>query len=577
MKKRRLLGIIATVLFGTVFLCAQEITPKTGGSSAATFVFTGVLASIPATCTVGQLAFITNATAGQNIYECASTNAWTQQLAASGTGTPGGAGTALQYRVNGTTFGGVLGSTVDNTIPGAGVNIAQVALSQTWTSSDNAHSLHLLEPTATFNGATQPNTFATTYSTLSYQGSAGSLHNGAVMGRTQDGGSGVTPVTNFDNFYADHFSTGTPTGPVTKYTFFNSGGGTVTGGAGNVYAWVCGFCYGNLGAAGSTAFTLETGVDVQMPGLADARKTSLVGVSIGGGRNGTGNYDALIVDTGESIFKQGIKQSLILDSTLFAAPITQGGIPVSGIVAGFYQSNFATAAQTSANINSLLTAGNGITGTMYGAKFKVDNGGNGLVALINPMNLLVSNSGGATSTEADALIVETPLNSAATLTTTRGVYIKTQASGTQTNTPVAIETAGAADLVKFAGPTITNGGHGTAFTAQTTITAGAAVKVDTANNGSVVLCATGDTTGCSGFAQNAATAGQTVYVLTTGNISTPILGTSTCTKGQFVIADTTTAGRVKCTGTYAAGTVLGWVTVAQAVVGSAVGVEIQVR
>jgi hypothetical protein len=44
------------------------------------FVFTGVLASIPATCSTGTLAFITNATAGQQIYECSATDTWTQQL-----------------------------------------------------------------------------------------------------------------------------------------------------------------------------------------------------------------------------------------------------------------------------------------------------------------------------------------------------------------------------------------------------------------------------------------------------------------------------------------------------------------
>ena len=62
-----------------------------------------------------------------------------------------------------------------------------------------------------------------------------------------------------------------------------------------------------------------------------------------------------------------------------------------------------------------------------------------------------------------------------------------------------------------------------------------------------------------------------------GNIATPLLGTGTCTKGQFVIADSTTAGRVKCTSTFSAGTVLGFVTIAQATVGSAVGVAIQVK
>jgi hypothetical protein len=35
---------------------------------------------LPATCTVGELSFVTGATAGQNIYECGATNTWTQQL-----------------------------------------------------------------------------------------------------------------------------------------------------------------------------------------------------------------------------------------------------------------------------------------------------------------------------------------------------------------------------------------------------------------------------------------------------------------------------------------------------------------
>jgi hypothetical protein len=36
--------------------------------------------SLPGTCTAGELAFVTGATAGQNIYECGSANTWTQQL-----------------------------------------------------------------------------------------------------------------------------------------------------------------------------------------------------------------------------------------------------------------------------------------------------------------------------------------------------------------------------------------------------------------------------------------------------------------------------------------------------------------
>lgn len=61
-------------------------TPSGGG-----FVYTGVLAGLPATCTVGQVAFITNATPGQNQYNCTATNTWTQNLNSGS----GGASTAL--------------------------------------------------------------------------------------------------------------------------------------------------------------------------------------------------------------------------------------------------------------------------------------------------------------------------------------------------------------------------------------------------------------------------------------------------------------------------------------------------
>lgn len=61
------------------------------GSSSGGFTFTGLLSNLPATCTVGQVAFVTNATPGQNIYECAATNTWTQQLNSGA----GGASTAL--------------------------------------------------------------------------------------------------------------------------------------------------------------------------------------------------------------------------------------------------------------------------------------------------------------------------------------------------------------------------------------------------------------------------------------------------------------------------------------------------
>ena len=43
-------------------------------------------ANLPATCTAGELGFVTGATAGQQIYECSSANTWTQQVAGGSSG-----------------------------------------------------------------------------------------------------------------------------------------------------------------------------------------------------------------------------------------------------------------------------------------------------------------------------------------------------------------------------------------------------------------------------------------------------------------------------------------------------------
>lgn len=60
--------------------------------------------SLPGTCIVGDLYFKSDATAGQNIYECQSTNTWTQQLNSGGSG-GGSAGSPLFTYVNATGTG----------------------------------------------------------------------------------------------------------------------------------------------------------------------------------------------------------------------------------------------------------------------------------------------------------------------------------------------------------------------------------------------------------------------------------------------------------------------------------------
>lgn len=64
---------------------AQLFTYSAGLPSSSTgFTYTGVLSGIPATCSVGQISFITNAVAGQNIYNCTTLNTWTAQSGGGG-------------------------------------------------------------------------------------------------------------------------------------------------------------------------------------------------------------------------------------------------------------------------------------------------------------------------------------------------------------------------------------------------------------------------------------------------------------------------------------------------------------
>jgi hypothetical protein len=70
-------------------LAQQSRHPDFSGASSTKPLKTG--ATIPPTCSVGEMFFYTSAPAGQNVYLCAATNTWSQTL-----GSGGGAGTASQ-------------------------------------------------------------------------------------------------------------------------------------------------------------------------------------------------------------------------------------------------------------------------------------------------------------------------------------------------------------------------------------------------------------------------------------------------------------------------------------------------
>ena len=69
-----------TAVTGTGTNCVLVNGTSTACGGGGSFVYVGALSGIPATCTVGQLSFITDATAGQNQYNCTATNTWTQNL-----------------------------------------------------------------------------------------------------------------------------------------------------------------------------------------------------------------------------------------------------------------------------------------------------------------------------------------------------------------------------------------------------------------------------------------------------------------------------------------------------------------
>ncbi len=116
------------------------------------------------------------------------------------------------------------------------------------------------------------------------------------------------------------------------------------------------------------------------------------------------------------------------------------------------------------------------------------------------------------------------------------------------------------------------------LTATSAITGPVPVKADTANANKIVQTVTTDT-GAGipiGVVVNSPGAGGTGFVVTDGVVALT-LGTGTCSIGNFVIVDTTTNGRVKCTATYTAGTVIGVAMAANSTVGTTFNVMVGLR
>lgn len=158
---------------------------------------TGLLASIPGTCTVGELYFATDATAGQNLYECGATNVFTQQLN-SGGGGGGVTSIATTSPITGgtiTTTGTIACATcVAASAPGAG--IAHFAGStQTVTSSAVSLTADVSGLLPLANGGMAANIAASNGGIFYSTASAGAILAGtATAGLALLSGSSTTPT-----------------------------------------------------------------------------------------------------------------------------------------------------------------------------------------------------------------------------------------------------------------------------------------------------------------------------------------------------------------------------------------------
>jgi hypothetical protein len=118
-------------------------------------------------------------------------------------------------------------------------------------------------------------------------------------------------------------------------------------------------------------------------------------------------------------------------------------------------------------------------------------------------------------------------------------------------------------------------GYGIGLTSTAALSSHVLVKIDTSHADSVVICTTSDTR-CDGFmatlggSNPVCFAGSTMcgVIAGSGQVARGILGTGTCSIGQYVTIDTTTNGDVECSSTQpSAGAYIGLALTAQSTVG----------
>ena len=108
------------------------------------------------------------------------------------------------------------------------------------------------------------------------------------------------------------------------------------------------------------------------------------------------------------------------------------------------------------------------------------------------------------------------------------------------------------------------------FTAGEAITAGQLLKLDTTTAMDVLIATTSDTENIVGISRETVSAAAGVDVIVHGIYHDALLGTGTCSVGDYVIPDTTTNGRIKCSATLPVTAIVGIAMADVSVVGDPV-------
>jgi hypothetical protein len=599
----------------------------------------GTTAGKPATCTFTagaamEIYLATDATPGQNMFFCTATNTWTQQLNT-------GISTTYQVNAvnltSSTTINWQNGANITVTNPSAG----NVAFDLTGTIPAGRFPAFTGDCTtsAGFVALTCGAAIGRTGNPLSQFASTTSLQLAGVLSDETGTGvavfsasptlTGTLTAANITATGAIDFSGGTHTSPfkvgtvsakpatcttgelyfatdatagqqiyecssTNTWTQQLSGGGgnsfstiTVTGGAGTLATFTGGATTSTNNLINCTDTTSNTGTGYCMS-IASASSSALNGLKINRGASGTGTKAISVQNNSTENFSVDFLGNLIANSLTFNTLATSTLNDANGNA--FLKASATASAVDGLTITNAAAANPatvklGASGSDSNINFEIDAKGSGKIQ-VGSTAFTVDSTGNLVTTgtitaqgytSSVAAPVQIPTGTAA------GALANTITIASDTGDVPKVARGGGlfielADI--SSAQTFTNKAIAYNLTATASLTAGQVVKIDTATNNAVVVATTTDTAAdvTIGFVINSPGASGTAQVVTSGVITSPILGTGTCSRNDFVFVDTTTNGRVKCSSTLTTrGTSLGRALTAQASVGSTVTVLVDAR